>query len=39
MHIIQLALRLHKTPDEIENMSARNFNRLLLYLEAEGMKL
>jgi len=31
-----MALRLHKTPDEIEQMSVNSYNRLLLYFKAEA---
>ena len=34
--IIGMALRLHKTPDEIEQMSVNAYNRLLIYFAAEA---
>lgn len=37
MNIVQIALRLHKTPDEIEQMSEYWYNRLLIYFAAEAM--
>jgi len=37
MQIIEIALRMNKTPEEIENISEYWMNRLLLYFEAETL--
>lgn len=36
MTTVQLALRLHKLPEEIEQMDLYWLNRTILYLEAEA---
>jgi hypothetical protein len=36
MTTVQLALRLHKLPEEIEQMDSYWLNRLILYLDAEA---